>query len=632
MRFGLRSRFFLVFAGFAAIFAVAGGVVGVVTIRRTAIQQARDSLDLSLQAVRNSLESLSEEWSLLMSVVGNGHWVGRALADPSASGIIEKLEGIRIEAGFDILLLTDLDGRVMLRTTAPYSRGDLLRDEIMEDAFQGKSVSGIVLLDRQRLGREGTSLLERADDGLALLAAAPAYGADGEQRGVLLGGILVNGSPLLSARLSALTTHDFDPCEEHHLDVFVFHGARRVFTTSIDAAPPGQAPNAMRRAVLERGGSWYGQEEGGARSLLAAAPLTDYAGDTVGIVAVFQPSGRFDRMQRSLAALYVGVGVVALIAAVLLGLHLSGRLARPIRDLAAAAEGVSRTHFAVHIEEPSGDDELRDLARNFNRMATALSIHQLRLESAKAGLVRANEQLTELNVGYLNMLGFVSHELKNVLGAITWSAQALDEGFMGPLTDSQAKLVRAIRTSTLTALAMSKNYLDLARLESGPLKVSRRACDLVDDVVGPVLEQFHDEIVLAKMALEAEVPDALPVVADPELLRVVMRNLVGNAVKYGRSGGRLRVALGAKNDWISCEVFNEGDGLTPEQLSQVFGKFSRLHLKEKGMKRSSGLGLYIVKEIIEQHGGRIWVESESGHWVRFTFTLPVSTAPSGSEA
>jgi signal transduction histidine kinase len=167
------------------------------------------------------------------------------------------------------------------------------------------------------------------------------------------------------------------------------------------------------------------------------------------------------------------VGVVALLAAIVLALHLSSRLTRPIRELATVVEGLGRADFTVQAPEPSSNDELGDLARAFNRMARQLDEHERRLKATNAELEQANQRLSERNAGYLNMLGFVSHELKNVLGTITWSAQSLDDGLVGPLKPPQAQLVHAIRTSTCAALDMSRNYLDLARLESGRLEAPR---------------------------------------------------------------------------------------------------------------------------------------------------------------
>jgi signal transduction histidine kinase len=219
------------------------------------------------------------------------------------------------------------------------------------------------------------------------------------------------------------------------------------------------------------------------------------------------------------------------------------------------------------------------------------------------------------------MLGFVSHELKNTLGVIYTSARALDKGMIGTLNESQAALVRNISRSIGAAVMMTRNYLDMARIEQGELSVDIKKIDLVKEVVFPVLEELKSPISENKVTIENALPASVTVAADPVLLQIVYRNLLENAIKYG--GLERIIRLGFKNleTQFQFEVWNQGAGLKPEEISRLFGKFVRMNHKITA-SRSSGLGLFITREIINKHGGSIRAESCPGEWINFIFTLP----------
>jgi signal transduction histidine kinase len=113
-------------------------------------------------------------------------------------------------------------------------------------------------------------------------------------------------------------------------------------------------------------------------------------------------------------------------------------------------------------------------------------------------------------------------------------------------------------------------------------------------------------------------------VADAELLRIAVINLLSNAAKYGREGGEARIRLHRQGDEALIDVWNEGPGFTAAERERLFGKFARLKNPNTRDKRGSGLGLFLCRHVAEQHGGRVSAESEPGKWARFTLTLPLA--------
>ena len=169
---------------------------------------------------------------------------------------------------------------------------------------------------------------------------------------------------------------------------------------------------------------------------------------------------------------------------------------------------------------------------------------------------------------------------------------------------------------------MVRNYLDLSRLEQGQLVATKRSFKLQEAVIGPSLESLERQMQDRRIVVDNRVPEKLVVNADPTLMRVVYDDLISNAVKYGREGGKIELTSEANNGKITLSVRNDGEGIPPEKQTQLFKRFSRLDTPSATGKKGTGLGLYICKEIVEKHGGEIWADSKMGEWVKFSFTLP----------
>ena len=234
------------------------------------------------------------------------------------------------------------------------------------------------------------------------------------------------------------------------------------------------------------------------------------------------------------------------------------------------------------------------------------------------------EQLTTANRNYLEMLGFVSHELKNPVASMVTDARLLADGYLGPLEDRQkAKLERLISKGKYL-LDLVREYLDLARVEGGELQISLQCgVPFVKQVVEPVLDLVGPQIEAAGMTLETELP-AAPLTADcdPSLLTIVLVNLLSNAIHYGKPGGRLRLAVAVDPDRLRVSVWNEGPGFDRAGRGRLFRKFERLNTPTSDQRRGTGLGLYNSWRIIQLHHGHIRADSRPGEWAEFIFEIP----------
>jgi signal transduction histidine kinase len=238
------------------------------------------------------------------------------------------------------------------------------------------------------------------------------------------------------------------------------------------------------------------------------------------------------------------------------------------------------------------------------------------------------EQLRAANQAFSEMLGFVSHELKNPVASMITDARVLAQGYLGPLEPRQVVKLENLMRKGEFLLDLVKDYLDLARMEGGELELSQRRLDLVAEVLEPALELVQPLLEEKQQLLErAYPPGALMVEADPALLRIVLINFLGNAAKYGRPGGLIRLGTRQDAEGFQVSVFNEGPGWAPEERTRLFRKFSRLQAPELRAKKGTGLGLYTAWRIVRLHGGRVEAHSEQGRWAEFTLVIPQPLGP-----
>ncbi len=222
------------------------------------------------------------------------------------------------------------------------------------------------------------------------------------------------------------------------------------------------------------------------------------------------------------------------------------------------------------------------------------------------------------------ILAIVSHDLRNPLGVILMCVEmlghvkAFDEG------SPSSKYVEKIRRSAQRMERLIKDLVDVASVDGGALTVEPQATALAP-VLADVVDSV-DAVASAKsIRLVTELAPALPeVMADPVRIQQVLSNLLGNALKFTPEGGRIsvRVTCGLDGD-VQCAVTDTGPGLSPEEREHVFDRFWQASTTAS---LGSGLGLYIVRAIIDAHHGRVWVESTPGAGSTFAFAIPVAPA------
>jgi PAS domain S-box-containing protein len=232
------------------------------------------------------------------------------------------------------------------------------------------------------------------------------------------------------------------------------------------------------------------------------------------------------------------------------------------------------------------------------------------------------EHLEELSTFKTDLLNTAAHELKNPLTPIRLQLHLLKSS--GPLNERQEKAAQTVERNFHRLNVLIQDMRDVARIQSGKLSLERGRVDL-EQVVREAAESFEEPARQAGVELAAELVERPVVEADGGRVSQVLFNLVSNAIKFTPPGGRVTVEVRRESGGAAVRVRDTGRGLTAEQIERLFRPFSQVHQPGEVKEKGTGLGLYICKGIIEQHGGSIWAESPGpGQGCTFGFTLPAA--------
>ena len=238
-------------------------------------------------------------------------------------------------------------------------------------------------------------------------------------------------------------------------------------------------------------------------------------------------------------------------------------------------------------------------------------------------LAKTAEQLATLNRMKDEFVSTVSHEFKTPLTTISGFLTVMLEGDTGPLNSQQMKFLAIAKAASKRLSGLVSDLLDLSRLEGGA-KMVPGPLDLVKLVLDSV-ENHQPAAAEAGKTLSSEAPGALPkALGDERWLHLVLDNLVSNAIKFTLPGGRVRVKLQDKGEFVMVSVSDDGIGIPPEDREKVFERFYRAGNRSQVNAPGTGLGLAIAREVVDKHGGKIWLESELGKGTTFHFVVPAA--------
>ena len=333
-------------------------------------------------------------------------------------------------------------------------------------------------------------------------------------------------------------------------------------------------------------------------NVLCGAVIENASGDACGYIFTCSDSIMMSELWELMFKIIMGSILWVLLAALIAVYFISERVIAPLRQISSAAKSFANGKFDVRVPV-HGSDEVAELAETFNNMAESLD-------------------------NYDNMrntfMSNVSHDLRSPMTSIAGFIDGILDGVIPPEQHEYYLKVVSNEVHRLSRLVSS--LLDLSRIQAGDRKFTMSRFD-VCETAKRILISFEQKIDAKHLEVEVDMPeDRIYVNADSDAIYQVIYNLCHNAVKFSSEGGLLRLSITRiKGKKVLVEVYNEGQGISKEDLQYVFERFYKSD-KSRGLDKSgAGLGLFISKTIIGAHGEKIWAESEYGKNCSFKFTL-----------
>jgi len=285
----------------------------------------------------------------------------------------------------------------------------------------------------------------------------------------------------------------------------------------------------------------------------------------------------------------------------------------------------TRGIFRNITERKRMEQELQQRNEQLDAQNEELQSQAEELMAQQQELVEKTEEVERANQLKSEFLANMSHELRTPLNVIIGFSQLMTDEAPGKVNNEQRQCLSDILDSSQHLLNLINEVLDLSKIESGEVKLKLKNVALIE-VVESLTRTMMPILTPRKQSLDVEIEEGLPLVyADKAKLKQVLLNLVDNSSKFTPDGGKLKIEAVREGNWCRVSVIDNGIGIKKEDQERVFEPFYQLDNPLTKGRGGTGLGLALVKQIVERYGGRIWVESEYGKGSRFTFTVPLAT-------
>ncbi|RJQ49690.1 MAG: HAMP domain-containing protein [Nitrospiraceae bacterium] len=315
----------------------------------------------------------------------------------------------------------------------------------------------------------------------------------------------------------------------------------------------------------------------------------------------------YDRVEKLGAAegnawkVAITMGVTSLITGIIISVFITINITKPLSLIQRKTRDIAKGEFGSDLNI-SSPPEIKELARSFNIMCA---------------------KLKEIDRMKSDFFSLMSHELRTPLTTIREGTNLFLEGLQGtPATEKQKRLMTIINEECNRLINLVNSLLDLSKMEAGMMVYNFAEGDIAS-LIKRVAREMEPLAETKNIRIETHIQDFLPHIRmDSDRLLQVLRNLLGNALKFTPGEGVVKLSANVNGKTVEVSVMDTGVGISEEKIGVIFDKYQRAVLADSGKITGSGLGLFIAKQIVTAHGGKIMVESVLGKGSTFTFVLP----------
>ncbi len=317
----------------------------------------------------------------------------------------------------------------------------------------------------------------------------------------------------------------------------------------------------------------------------------------LGTAIALRPMPLIRDIQNRLLTIILGAQIISWVVAFVVSFFLTRQILKPVKKMRTAAKSIASGNFNERIPVTSGD-EIGQLAESFNSMTVSLN----ELENMRSSFVSD-----------------VSHELRTPMTTISGFVEGVLDGTIPD--EDRSRYLSTVLSETKRLSKLVNDLLESTRLEQGKIKIEKKSIDmnrLVAESAFSYEQQLLEKKINVNLELEGEECFAY---ADKDSIKRVLINLLDNAIKFTPEGGDIFIETKTASKKVYVSIQNSGEGISKEDLRHIWERFYKTDKSRSEDKKGVGLGLHIVKTIISQHGGEIFVESEVGQFTKFTFVL-----------
>jgi two-component system NtrC family sensor kinase len=623
IRNSLRTRLILCFILVIAGVGVLSMLAGIYFIQDRVVRQAQNKVIQDLNSARLIYQSRLKEVENLIRLSADRFFIKENFLENQKSVLRQEFNRILTHENLDFLTLTDDRGMIIYRAGQPRMQGGQPVDsKILSMLTDRRVMASTEVFSAMDLLAENPALRDRVmvrtfptphakfkqstdlDSGLVLLATAPVFDNHTHLLGFLYGGILLNKSDELVDQIKE-TVYQGETYRSREI------GSATLFLWDVRVATNVKKRDGSRAVgtrvsaevydqVLIHGNQWL------ERAFVvddwyitAYEPIRNGSGDIIGMIYVGLQEQKFTDIKKQSFLMFAVITSMGIFTAVIIALILSASLLKPLDQLVQASEKVARGDFdnSVTVKRM---DEIGFLTERFNQMTRAL---------------KEKENMREI------FITLVSHELKSPLAAIQYNMNVMTEGMMGQIPDLlREKLIRLEKRIGLL-IGLINDWLRLSHLESQDVLESMTWID-VNQLIKSVIDRHNPTAKSNRVRLEYQsFGHTLHMMGREDALQTIFANLINNAIKYNRPGGKVIVSLQKENDSIHMKISDTGIGISRDKWSLIFKPFFRVQEKSA---EGSGLGLALVKKLVELHDGTIQVQSVEGEGSVFQLGFPLS--------